>query len=152
MTRAAAALLIAIAPLMPACGKREAARSSDAPGTALSLFDAARREPLSEAEIDRIVDVARAPGGRARLYDAVAALRSATRPRALATTRLDGDARAEVDVEAELSGGGRASYAVELAKGPDGSWRITAFWGPGIGWPERAPPTSEGLSVSPPPR
>jgi hypothetical protein len=151
MKRSAALLLGALVALA-ACAPRPAPRPNDPTGAALALFDAARREPLSEAEIAGIVALEEAPAGRARLLDAVASLASASDPVVTATTPAQDGARAAVDVVASLPGGGRGSFTVEVARAPDGAWRVTAFWGPGVGWPPRPAPAGEGLSVSPAPR
>jgi hypothetical protein len=149
--RAAAWLLGALAALA-ACEPRPAQRPNDPTGATLALFDAARREPLSEAEIAGIVDLEAAPTGRARLLDAVAALATASDAVVTAATPAEDGARAAVDVTASLPGGGRGSFTFEVARTRDGAWRVIAFWGPGVGWPPRPVPAGEGLSVSPAPR
>lgn len=78
-------------------------------------------------------------------------LREAREPRVVGTSPLPGGGVA-LDVEAALGGGARGRYAIHLARGTDGAWRVVAIGGPGIAWPVRPPPAAEGLSESAPPR
>jgi hypothetical protein len=85
------------------------------------------------------------------LLDAVAALAPAVPARVAPPERLGADGPVAIDVEAELDGGGRARYSVQLARRPDGAWRIRWFQGPGVEWPAPSPRRDEGLSISPGP-
>lgn len=150
--RLAAALLMGVVVVAGAsCRPRETDRTEGATASALRLFEIARHEP-SESEIAALFELEETPGGRARLLDAVAALRTVLQPHAIATTPMEDGTRTVVDVAAALPGGGSATYVVALKHTDGGSWRVSAFWGPGVGWPERTAPSAEGLSVSPPPR
>ncbi|HEX6853512.1 MAG TPA: hypothetical protein VF139_19100 [Candidatus Polarisedimenticolaceae bacterium] len=125
----------------------------------LALAAACRRPAPAPATPEATALAAFSPGSAAFLQDGASAdarralrmLGEAADPRVVGTAALPGGGVA-VDVEGSLGGGARGRYSLHVARGEDGAWRVVAIGGPGIAWPVRPPPGSEGLSESAPPR
>jgi hypothetical protein len=133
--RAAAAALLAFA---AASCRRPTPAPTTPEATALAVFGVDSTTLLED-------------GASADARRAVRRLREAGEPRVVGSSPLP-DGGVAVDVEASLGEGARARYAIHVARSGDGSWRIVAIGGPGVAWPARPPPASEGLSESAPPR
>lgn len=117
----------------------------------LRLFRLAAEASPPLARVTDVVDEGPLAAWPAAFADALDALRSAASPRILRVDPLPGPAAAAVDLEATLPGDGRARYTVHTVRRPDGTWRVTAFWGPGFDWPPRPRPSGDGTSTSPSP-
>lgn len=115
----------------------------------LRLFALSPSIDPDSRKLAELLDEAGVEENRAAALDAVASLRSASRPSILAEHFLDVLDRTVVDVEAELPGGGTARYSFQARQIADGSWRVVSIEAPGVEWPGRGRKGS-GLTVSAP--
>jgi hypothetical protein len=122
-----------------------------AEGGALLLFATAKESEISEEQLHQLFGEVGDAGARAVLLDALQELSVAGDPQVVDLQELAALDRTVVDLEATLSGGGVASYSVQLQPTPAGLFRVTWFAGPGVEWPPPPRRRGQGMSSSHPP-
>jgi hypothetical protein len=145
--------LLACALLAGGCHRQAAPPSPprDPVEAARGLFDLARVESPSDAELERVLSPELVRSHRVPLLDALPVLAETRELKFETPEPLPGIDRAVVDLDATLAGGGRARGSVHVAPRGDGSWRVVWFQALGVAWPPLASPAGEGLSTSAPP-
>lgn len=137
--------------LVVACGPPPPSPPRDPRAAALALFDVAGRPQPAAAETAAVIDGAVASRDPVGLVEALSRLGRARDPAVVAVDTLETEGSAVVDIDAALSGGASGRFSVHVERRADGTWRVVSLSGPGVGWPRRAMPAGEGLTVSPPP-
>ena len=125
---------------------------TDARGAALAVLQAAQAGHTSPAELQPLVGTDLPREKRVSLRDALEVLRDTSAARPLGEDSPAGPDKTAVDLEVSLPGGGTATYTVQAARQPDGTWRVVSLHGPGVAWPPASVPKDEGLTTSAPPR
>jgi hypothetical protein len=149
----AAAALAACAALAgcSSCRTEEPGPLADAEATAVALFSLAAAGDDDPSRIAEVVQEDLAASHRVPLLEALDGFRAVTDVRARGAEPLDALDRVTVDVEGTLPGDAVAFYAVQVARVPDGTWRVVWFAGPGVEWPPGKGGSNGSLSSSRPP-
>ena len=137
--------------MLTACGDEEPSGPPGPEETALQLFELAQSEQPADELIATLFGAGLEGRKRTALLESLSALSAPSAVEAVGSERLEGLDRVVVDLEAGLPAGGMAGYSVQLEPTAQGEWRILWFQGPGVEWPRRERPRSEGLTTSAPP-